>query len=537
MMALFLCCLTVTSVCADASSWAYATLNKLSLDEKIGQLLIPAVSFTQSKNSMFSESEIIEFIQKYHIGGCILLDPAEPQKYADLLHHLQQANRNIKNSIPLLMILDAEWGASMRIAGLDEIRIPFNLTLGAIQDNKLIYQAGKEVARQLKILGVHLNCAPVVDVNCNPNNPIINRRSFGQNPYHVAKKANYFLHGLQDAGIIACAKHFPGHGDTTTDSHVTLPVINHSIEQLQRTELIPFKEIINNGVMGVMSGHLLVPVLDTQHTASTSAYMLKNILRNDYAFEGLIITDGLDMQGILTHYSPAQAACKALCAGNDLLLIPIDIPNTIRAIKDAIERGKLSMEEIDQHVLRILQAKEWANQQCKEYSSTVMQKLLTNEAQELSKTLYAHAITLVKNENNLLPLSDKKKTAIIICGTDTETVFAEKMQAHADILYADTLTSFDIQEYDTVVFALYGVQYQKPPLYNMTNNTISLIHETAKQQTDVALILFGNPYALAHFKSVPTVLVAYEEHAYAQEAGANVMLGNLISNGQLPISV
>ena len=260
-----------------------------------------------------------------------------------------------KSEIPLLIGLDAEWGLAMRIT--DAICFPKAHMLGRCTNNKLIYDLAKEIGRQCKVLGVHINFAPVADISANSKS-FIHARSFGPCKYTVAQKATAFMHGLQDAGILACAKHFPGHGGTIEDSHKMLPTVLHDKMHIYDNALWPFKQLINEGVTAVMVGHLLVPALDPSGVpTSFSSYIIKDLLRKELGFNGLIITDGLSMGAITNNYAPGELELKALLAGNDILLDPVDVPKAVDAIKQAIYMGLLTEQELDDHVIRILDIK------------------------------------------------------------------------------------------------------------------------------------------------------------------------------------
>lgn len=338
-------------------------ISELSLDEKIGQLIMIAAISAPDLNPNYMQpnpyhldpSYTKDMITNYHVGGVIFLGAGTPQQQIAVTQTLQSIAKH-----PLLIGLDAEWGLSMRHVK-DVIRFPRAGTLGALapSNEHLIYEIGKEIGYHCAAVGVHINFAPVADVNSNPNNPIINTRSFGSNPQRVADAATLFMHGMQAAGILTCAKHFPGHGDTSFDSHRTFGTLSHSKKRLQEIELPPFQALINHGVDSVMIAHLAVPALAEKANipATASHAIITHLLRENMNFTGLIITDGLGMRGITDLYNSAQVAVKALKAGVDLLLCPVDVPQAIEGIKQALENGQLSESELDQHVERVLQAK------------------------------------------------------------------------------------------------------------------------------------------------------------------------------------
>jgi beta-glucosidase-like glycosyl hydrolase len=322
-------------LCIYTSSHGYYSVQEqefvqsLSLDEKIGQLLMVAAAATPRKPikpSIYTEEAIKKFLEKYHIGGIIYLGLSTPEEQLSMTQRLQTFN-NLHNKIKLWLGLDAEWGPAMRLD--NTIKFPFNLTLGAIQDENLIQKLGYMIGKQLQELGIAINFAPVADTNTNLDNPIINRRSFGQDPIHVALYADAYARGLARAGIMACAKHFPGHGDTSVDSHLGIASINHDMQRLENIELVPFNYLIAKGIPSIMVGHLLVPTYDKENPATLSHTITIALLKKECGFEGLVITDGLDMQAVTAIFEPGVIEVKALQAGADLLilLIPRKIKN------------------------------------------------------------------------------------------------------------------------------------------------------------------------------------------------------------------
>ena len=330
-------------------SWVDSIMNLLSDEEKIAQLFM-VVAYS-NKGDIHKE-EVEKLIKDYKIGGLMFLQGG-PVRQARLTNYYQSITET-----PLMIAIDAEWGVAMRLDS--SLRFPWQMTLGAIDDTNLIYKMGVEIARQCRLLGVNINFAPVIDVNSNPNNPIINNRSFGESPTKVAKMGIAFMNGLQDNNILACAKHFPGHGDTDDDSHKTLPVVNHQRERLDKIELAPFQELINNGLGSVMIAHLNVPALDESNIPSSLSFnVVNNLLKNEMNFTGLSITDALNMKGVSNAYEPGIVDLKALIAGNDVLLLSENVPKAISEIKNAIKHNKITQEEIDNRCRKILIAKSW----------------------------------------------------------------------------------------------------------------------------------------------------------------------------------
>lgn len=349
------------------SAWAERILASLTLHEKIGQLFVVATasSFEQQEEALatalfkcpykMDHCYIKELITQYHIGGLIFLFKSTPEKQIDAINEYQALSK-----VPLLISQDCEWGLSMRL--YNTLVYPRNAVLGLLSDGSLIYELGREIGRQCKAVGVHMNFAPVTDVNNHPDNMVIGPRSFGADAYHVARCALSMMQGLQDAGVLACAKHFPGHGDTSVDSHLDLPLLTHNKERLHSLELVPFKYLINHGVAAVMTAHLAVSAYepDRHRASSLSHAIVTNLLEHELVFDGLKITDGLGMIAITKHYEPGHAELEAFLAGNEIILCPLDIPNAVALIEQAIREGQITESELDRRVLKILKAKEWS---------------------------------------------------------------------------------------------------------------------------------------------------------------------------------
>jgi len=348
------------------ATWAKKTLQSLTLREKIGQLFMVATtsSFEQKEEVLASKlftcpyrmdhDYIEQLIKEYHIGGLIFLFKSTPEKQIDCTNRLQKIS-----SIPLLIGQDCEWGLSMRL--YNTIEYPRNKLLGSLHNRELVYQVGVEIGKQCKAIGVHINFSPVVDINNNPNNVVIGTRSFGDNASVVSECGCAMMHGLQDQHIMACAKHFPGHGDTSVDSHFDLPCINHDIQRFFDIELVPFKVLIDAGIGGVMSAHLSIPAFEKELTrASSLSYtIVTELLERELRFDGIKITDALGMQAITKQYQPGELELEAFLAGNDILLCPLDVPKAVALIEEAVRSGMVSEVELDRRVLKILKAKVW----------------------------------------------------------------------------------------------------------------------------------------------------------------------------------
>lgn len=380
-----------------SGDWAHATLQSMTLKEKIGQLfMVAAISAEEQSEEELASSllkcpykmdkdYIITLIEQYHIGGLLFLYKSTPSKQIDATNYYQGLSK-----VPLLIGQDCEWGLSMRL--YETIQFPRNGELGRLKNKQLIYDVGLEIGHQCKAIGVHINFSPVVDVNTNPRNPVIGSRSFGDDPYQVAQSGLLMMHGLQDAGVLACAKHFPGHGDTNVDSHFKMPVIYHSFERLSGVELVPFRHLIDGGVCGVMSAHLSVPGIESEiaRPSSLSYRVVTDLLEMQLNFKGLKITDGLGMQALTNQYAPGEIELEAFLAGNDILLCPLDVPKSVALIEQAINEGKISLGNLEKRVLKILKAKEWARCHISKSinKENALRAIFTPQARELQKLVF-----------------------------------------------------------------------------------------------------------------------------------------------------
>lgn len=516
------------------SNWAEKTLNSLNLEEKIAQLFIIKVNnsdFNQVNNNLDSvhahiinspeqirREEIDNLIKKYKIGGVHLVCMGTIKSCYDAVKHFQKIS-----VFPLLISQDFEWGLSMRLT--DALNFPKNMTLGAITNENLIYQMAKEVAHQCSLLGVHINFAPVVDVNTNPLNPVINDRSFGDSKYKVARLSTQMMRGLQNGNIIACAKHFPGHGDTAIDSHKDLPVINHDFQRIENIELYPFKKLINEGVKAIMSAHIFVPAIDKRENRpiTLSKNGMTNLLQKNLGFKGLIITDDLDMKGISKFYGPDKVAIEAFLAGNDLLLMSKDIEIAIKSLKNAVMNGTIHINELNRRVLKILKAKEELCLNKNRYASEFnYNNFFSPKAKLLKEKLYQSAITLVKDKNNLIPL--KQNSNALTINLDS------KIQIN-DIKKLEKL----IENYQTFIINIFDLNKQDHINYSIQPFVLDFLNKLNNLNKNIILVIYGTPYSLKLFKNFKTIIMAYENNVETKNACNNIIAGKLKAKGKLPI--
>jgi len=531
--------------------WVEEKLESMTLEEKIGQLFMVAA---YSNRDDAHKQELSKLIKEHHIGGLIFFQ-GTPEAQVKLTNHYQLISKT-----PLLIAIDGEWGLSMRLS--DTPKYPRQLMLGAIQDNQLIYDMGKDMARQCKRMGIHINLAPVVDVNNNPNNPVINDRSFGENKENVATKSIAYMQGMELNGILACAKHFPGHGDTDKDSHHTLPVINHSKERLNEIELYPFREMIQNGVSGIMTAHLAIPALDnsrikepfTEGTptipASLSKKIITYLLKNDLNYEGLIFTDALNMKGVSDFFGPGEVALKALLAGNDILLFPEDVKAAVAKIKEAIQQGDITEDDIEYSVRKILKAKfrVGLNKFKPISSKNLLTDLNTVQSELLIRDLVKNALTVAKNEKRILPIMalDQQDFASVSLGSKEKTVFQTTLSKYTKVdhynldktaskaAYENALNN--LKTYPTVFVALHDMSRYASKNHGLTQEDIELIYKLQKA-TNVVLVVLGSPYSLDKFEESQTVVVAYQENEMTQSLCAQMLFGAIAAKGRLPIGV
>ncbi len=521
--------------------WVDSVLNTMSVEEKIGQLFVVA-TYSNQEESDYRKME--EMIRKHHLGGLIFMQ-GNPQTQIRLINRYQKAAK-----IPLLISQDAEWGLDMRLK--KSPRYPKNMTLGAIQDDSLIYRLGHQIGRDLRRVGVNMNFAPVVDINNNPANPVINYRSFGEDKYNVARKGIMISRGMQSAGILACAKHFPGHGDTDTDSHVALPLIKHSKKRLDTLELYPFVKMARREVDAVMVAHLYIPSIDsTKNRATTlSPLVVNGLLREKIGFEGVIITDALNMHGVSKYYPPGKVALMAYKAGNDILLYPENIPLSIATIRKALIKGELSLTDLNNRVRRILKAKYKAGLHRFQPISPekVSEDLFSKESQILKRELYESALTLAKNDELTIPLAQlsKRRIAYVQIGGSKSSTMLKTLMKYGPIhpIYlppnfsskAQALAMKKLEPYNTVIIGVFGMNSRANDKYGISLGTRMISEKLAQQGKDVALSLFGSPYALKFFGKEKSILVAYESVPEAQEAAAKAIFGGIKVNGRLPIT-
>ena len=519
--------------------WLDSILNSMTIDQKMGQLfMIQAYSNLDTVH----ENKIKEMIQKYHVGNLIFMQ-GTPSKQVQLTNTYQSLSK-----IPLMIGFDGEWGLDMRLQ--NTYKFPWNMTLGAIQDNTLIRKFGEHLGRHAKRVGIHVNFAPVVDINTNPLNPIIGNRSFGEDKQNVTQKAIAFSQGMQSEGVLANAKHFPGHGDTATDSHLKLPVLTFNRQRLDSVELYPYKRVFDAGMASVMTAHLSIPVLESNPKLPTSLSpsVVTDLLKEKLGFLGLIFTDGLNMKGAADYSSSAEIDLAAVLAGNDVLLIPQDVPATISLMKNSIQTGALSPERIDESVRKILLAKYKVGLHLYKPIDTLnlVKDLNTIEDEVLHRKLVKNSITIIKNKKNILPVEDlkkHKKIAYVALGDDTGDQFLDALAKYSKIHKVDSNNLNEVldtlKDFDLVVVGFHKSNAHPWKSYEFSNQELVWLHEISRKNKTI-LTVFASPYSLLNIKSftnLEAVLVAYQNSEIAQEITAQTIFGAIEATGKLPVSI
>jgi beta-N-acetylhexosaminidase len=519
--------------------WVDSILNSMTIDQKMGQLfMIQAYSNLDTVH----ENKIKEMIQKYHVGNLIFMQ-GTPSKQVQLTNTYQSLSK-----IPLMIGFDGEWGLDMRLQ--NTYKFPWNMTLGAIQDNTLIRKFGEHLGRHAKRVGIHVNFAPVVDINTNPLNPIIGNRSFGEDKQNVTQKAIAFSQGMQSEGVLANAKHFPGHGDTATDSHLKLPVLTFNRQRLDSVELYPYKRVFDAGMASVMTAHLSIPVLESNPKLPTSLSpsVVTDLLKEKLGFLGLIFTDGLNMKGAADYSSSAEIDLAAVLAGNDVLLIPQDVPATISLMKNSIQTGALSPERIDESVRKILLAKYKVGLHLYKPIDTLnlVKDLNTIEDEVLHRKLVKNSITIIKNKKNILPVEDlkkHKKIAYVALGDDTGDQFLDALAKYSKIHKVDSNNLNEVldtlKDFDLVVVGFHKSNAHPWKSYEFSNQELVWLHEISRKNKTI-LTVFASPYSLLNIKSftnLEVVLVAYQNSEIAQEITAQTIFGAIEATGKLPVSI
>ncbi len=523
----------------EATHWADSIFKTLSNEEKIAQLMVIRAHSNLGQKHV---DEVTNLIQKYNVGGLCFFQGG-PVRQATLTNQYQKLAKT-----PLMIAIDGEWGLGMRLDSV--INFPRQLMMGAVPDAKLIYAFGKAVGEQCKRIGIQVNYAPDIDINNNPENPVINDRSFGEDKYKVSLFGVQYMKGMQDVGVMACAKHFPGHGDVSVDSHLDLPVINKSRAELDSLELYPFRELIKAGVGSMMIAHLYIPAIDSTANQATSLSKknVTGILRNELGYEGLTFTDALEMKGVAKFYPSGEAAVQSLIAGNDMLCLPGDVANTIKKVMEAIANGKLAQTDIDSKVYKVLLSKYHLGlNKIEEIKIDNITADLNASTNAIREQLSKEALTLLRLSNaKLLPNKSKRKVAFVGIGINQMNTFAAEVKEafNAKVFLMDYKDSTSLEsikkklkrKYKTIIVGVHAYSRRPANNYGMSKDAVELVQYLGEK--DNAIIFdFGNPYAIRNFCNAKNLVTCYEDDNLTQVAAADLLQGKIVAKGKLPVTV
>lgn len=515
--------------------WVDEQYNTMSLDEKVGQLFIVAA---YSNRDATHENEIQQLIEQEKIGGLIFMQD-QGAKQLELTNRYQAVSK-----IPLMIGIDGEWGVAMRIKGVE--RFPWNMTLGALPHEELVYKTGVQVGKQANRMGIHFNFAPSVDVNVNPNNPIIGNRSYGSDPANVARKGIAFMQGQQAQRVLASAKHFPGHGDTDQDSHKTLPTIAANKADLEKYHIAPFRELIQAGVQAVMIAHLNVPALepDPKIPSTLSKKIVTDYLKGELGFQGIVITDALNMDGVAKLYAPGEVDYKAFVAGNDFLLFSQGVKIGKQKIIEAIQKGEITEERLAQSVKKILMAKYLVGlTNFKPLDATnLLEDLNAEENLALSQQIYEKASTVVKNDEQVLPIQDlTAKIAFVPLEQKDYQVYHEHLKKYADVKLVEVANPNQMNKLAAYDYIIYGAFLSNESVYKpykLSANANAILKATPQNKKSI-LSVFTSPYSLKELdlSAIDAVVVHYQNTKETQQVGPQVIFGAIGAEGKLPVEV
>lgn len=514
-----------------AKEWVDQTYNSLSQDEKLGQLFIVALYTNKDENHI---NQVRNIVTNDKIGGLILMQD-DAAREINLVNEFQQ-----KSKVPLMIGMDAEWGLYQRINTAH--KFPWAMTLGAIQDKDLIYQMAAKIAEDCKRMGVNWDFAPVVDVNTNPNNPIIGNRSFGSEVSNVTQSALSYANGLQDNNILAAIKHFPGHGDTNTDSHLDLPVVSHSLQRLNKIELAPFKDLMNKGIGGVMVAHLYVPSLESGKgiPASISKNIITGLLKEKLGYKGLIITDALNMGAVANKYKPGELDALAFNAGNDIMLFSQGVSEGKKLIQKAIDQGEISQSRVEESVKKILLTKYFLglNQYTPKNPENINYDINNDSHTKLVQNLYSNALTLLKDEKKLLPLNSNTTYYYVPLEEAPYQTFENRLKSGSKVIVKKASEINTIPANSTVIVGFHKDNSTAYKPYKISAESKKILSDLTKNK-NVILNVFGSAYALKDIdlSKVSTVLVSYENNDDSMTATADALNGKTKISGKLPVLV
>ena len=526
----------------DEDRWVDSVFNSLTIEQQVGQLM----NLRANQPNKDFDIKVDEFIEKYNIGGVTFFR-------TDAEKLLLQANEwQSMAKTPLMVAIDGEWGLGMRIN--DGLSYPYQMTLGAITNDSLIAEMGRQIAEQCLRLGINVNFAPDIDVNNEPNNPVIGFRSFGEDPENVGRKGSAYALALQNNGVIPSMKHFPGHGNTSTDSHHALPIIKNSIEEIEKIELVPFKYLIDNGVKGAMVGHLYFPALEpvVNQSSSLSKNIVTDLLKNKMNYDGIIFTDGLEMKGAYNGIDPDSVCLQALMAGNDVMLLPINVEASMQIIIEAAKNNEDVRNRVEESCKKVLRHKYQIglNDYKAQKTERLHNDLNQNRYYALKQRLYNEAVTMLENKKEILPLKkdSNKKIAVVTFGNDNNISVKLKENGIANTAFSISKDASDeeirrtakqFKSYDYVVLNIRNTSSYPSKNYGITSAMINFVKELPNS-TKLIFNLFGSPYALDKFsfgRNLSSLLVGYEDNEMVANAMADILVGKISPKGKLPVSV
>lgn len=524
------------------NAWVDSVFKKLNKRERIAQIFM--VRAHTDRGKAFEDS-IARLIAKEKIGGLVFFQGG-PARQAALTSRYQSISE-----VPLLIAMDAEWGLGMRLDST--ISYPYQLTLGAIQNNELIYEMGKQIALDFKRIGMQVNFAPVADINNNPKNPVIGFRSFGDDKFKVADKVKAYMKGLQENDILVSVKHFPGHGDTDVDSHHDLPQLPFTRERLDSLELYPFKELVKSGASGIMVAHMNIPALDkTPNLPSTlSKPIITGMLKNDLGFKGLIFSDAMEMKGVAKFYPNGEGDVLGIIAGLDIIELSTNSKRAVKLVRKAVQRKELSLEQLNSSIKKMLYAKYWAGLNQRRYVNpyNIVSDLNRPEARVLNQKLADAAVTVLNSDSWIRNIDYSKKTAILTLGSSEITSIQRSLKP----LFSNSLNYIlpkdisdaeienvkkELQSYEQIIVNIHDLRRRPAPVLDYTNGLKLFIADLAKMNS--LFNVFANPYALAGLpgiESAKTLILNYQNTEQAQSATFRTITGEVKASGKLPVTV
>lgn len=522
--------------------WVDSVFNKLTPKERIGQLFLVRAHTNLGQAYIDSVAKVI---QKEQLGGLVVFQGG-PARHVDMFNNYQQLSK-----VPLLITFDGEWGLGMRLPD-STISFPYQMTLGAIQNDQLIYEMGRQVAKDFHRIGMHFNFAPVVDINNNPKNPVINFRSFGDNKHNVTKKAKAYMDGMVDGGIIASLKHFPGHGDTDVDSHHDLPQLSFSRARLDSLEIFPFRELIKAGAPAIMVAHMNIPALDATPNipSSISRKVVTDLLRKELGFRGLTVTDAMDMKGVKKHFPNGEADVMAIEAGHDLLEVSENSGRAINLVEQAVKSGRIKQAELDERVKRVLASKYWLglNQYRPISQANLNNDLNSPAAQSLVQRLADAAITVLKSDKKIKAFDKKATTAIVSVGVDKaqdfENGLALQLNNKKEFVITGKETAEELKELlkairgnRQIVLAIHDNRSRPRSETDLNALTKEFVAKLAGKRT--ISVMFTNPYAVNSLEldRSAAIIMAYQNDAFMQRAALKVLLGQIKAQGKLSVTI